>query len=263
MIEFLFAIGASFQTALSSQAGGFEADICSDYTPTISELHPISARLSEVDVVLVGEVHGRAAAPCLVKHLLGTSLASGLSTALALELPNNTSIENARAQTEPPEIIDALSQIPFWTSPPFDGRQSVAWLDLILAASSEQRWVPVRFVSPSTEADSVSQSYKRDVMTDGIYSLRSSLPAGGVVIGLVGNNWTRNTSVCESLGSLGLRVLCIDVVRQNDHCQQTEITWEFVSPASHRLIAVPADRDFVDFYARVTCDVRMKPAFSG
>lgn len=212
--------------------------------------------------MLVGEVHGRAAAPCLVKQLLEISLASGRATALALELPNNTSIEGARAQAAPTEIIEALSQIPFWTNPPYDGRQSVAWLDLILAASSERAMVPLGFVSPSTEARRVNQSYKRDVMTNGILSLQSSLPPDGVVVGLVGNNWTRITSVCGALENHGLDVLCIDVVRENSHCKQTEIAWELVPPSAHRLYTPSADRDFVDFYARVNCNVRMPPAFS-
>jgi len=220
-------------------------------------------------VIIVGEVHGRLAAPCVVEALARRLIAEGRPVAFGFEdegdpPPVLASIKEAVAREDIDGALARILATPSWAVRPHDGRESRAVYRLYRFAFTEVSGAPHRVDFINHDALDGGQEAKRNTMTRRLAELVSANPPPAVTLALVGNNWTGGhpDSICAHLtATTGVDPLCLEV--GGPLREAVECGWEMGRPEIMDMIRVAGQPEPVDYVLRTYCDEKVGPAVAG
>lgn len=247
-------------TPLSSLALALTPDPCGGLLVD-EALAGLEARadLGAARVIIVGEVHGYTAAPCMVEAIARRLMQDGRALAFGFEDHGGTdeqraAMADAIAEGRSEDAMAVLLTTDTWSRRPFDGRQTVAWARLHRLAFDHIAGQPERLEWIWRDQEP-REFGKRDAMTSNFMALIDRVAPSTVPIALVGNNWSgrQHHSVCTQLMERGIDPLCIEVHPrgQSDNC-----TWRIGTPAEIGLWTIRGWDDPVDLELHTSCDRR-------
>lgn len=218
-------------------------------------------------VIIVGEVHGRIAAPCVVEALARQLIAEQRHIAFGFEDEGDPpavleGIKAALGDHNVPAALALVLATPSWSVRPHDGRESLAVYQLYRFAFEEISGAPERMEFLNHDRGGPGQLDKRETMTRRLAGLIDANSPDTVVLALVGNNWSGGytDSICARLEeTTGIDPLCLDV-RQTLHSRSGACEWTFGTPAVMNLINMRDRQNPVDYVMTTPCERRIGPA---
>lgn len=218
-------------------------------------------------VIIVGEVHGRLAAPCIVEALARRLIAGDRTVAFGFEDEGDPpavlgGIKDAIASKDVEAALALVLETPSWADRPHDGRETLAVYQLYRFAFEEISGSPERLEFLNHGRREPGQLDKRETMTRRLAGLIESNGPDVVVLALVGNNWTGGyiDSICARLEETsGIDPLCLEVGRTL-HSTSDDCEWAFGTPAVMNFINVRDWDNPVDYVMTTPCDRRSGPA---
>lgn len=234
---------------------------CTEFALPESAYAQIAERAHSADAILIGEVHRRTAAPCVMIELSGHLDASGNRVNFAFEEGLQDGVEEALALRDDQGVLTALLTSDSWRAGPWDGRQSLAWYTAIGHALALTGAAPERLAWLMAGESLPGQSDKRDLMTDNLVELLARQPEDAITLAIMGNNWTGNPvdSVCAAARREGYDILCLEVDDDPGRtCPAEGGAWRIGPPSRMRMVS-PQD-DPVDLVLLSPCERRSQIA---
>lgn len=142
----------------------------------------------EVRFVLVGETHGAAETPVAFGDLVCAAAASGRPVVVALEQDNTgqAALDAFLASDGGPDAVDALIGGLSWQGPIWDGRSSVASLEMMQRLRRMKARGEIVGVTAFLDWTDRSQAGHERRMAEGLTAASGAAP-GALVIGLMGS----------------------------------------------------------------------------
>jgi hypothetical protein len=210
-------------------------------------------------LIIIGEVHGGIAAPCMFEAIARRLIADGRPLAFGFEDSGGTEahrdlISAAIAEAHSDEAMDLVLETPSWSVRPFDGRQTLAMARLYQLAFNHVAGQPDRIQWLAT-GEAPPQIGKRDEMTRRLHALSELSEPDTVVMAIMGNNWSGGytDSVCTQLMERGIDPLCIEV---HPRGQREDCSWRIGTPAEIGLWGIRGWEDPVDLELHTPCEQR-------
>jgi hypothetical protein len=256
-----------FEIAIAALPDAFEAR-CAALRPMAAvEQLADTPEWGEAEVVIIGEVHGRISAPCLLEALAQRAISEGRAVAFGFEDEGDPAetLAGIKQAIANEDIAGALARVvatPSWSTPWHDGRESVAIYALFHFAFTAISGAPQRLEFLNHGRGQRGQQAKRDTMTRRLADLLARQSPDTVTFALMGNNWTGGyaDSVCVHLeATAGVDPLCIEVSGVPGD-GAAACSWRMGPPSVMDLNVVAGWDDPVDYVLRTPCERRVGPA---